>query len=578
VNDPPSVTVVIPNWNGASHLSNCLSSLAELEFPRERLEVVVVDNGSTDRSLELLRSEYPWVERVELGENLGFAEASNRGAEAATTSCVAFLNNDMRVDPQWLKGLLTQYDPARRCVCVGGVVLNWEGDRIDFVDGWINFHAGADLDYRGVPFDEALIEDGRDLAFAAGASMLVQRDVFRSLGGFDSRYFAFLEDVDFCWRLWLAGYRVRLAARARSFHRGSATGARVPAHQLFLLRERNMLLTLLKNVSDENLPGLLAAAVLLLADRARLRSGSVRSAFEPGADDGAADEVVSRSGLAALHAVGDVLADLDGVLDERRRIQQLRRRDDEEIFELFRRPFAPSSRRSVYLEASLKLRTALCLDKLYTRQRILNVLVIARADERPLQDLARNASTYASVVFASTKPTGIIPGVSTTVIRRDAHLAGLLAQSDFVVVDGRAFVPALEKSMGLVAVDLRSGAGVDTELLRRGDVFFCRSEEQRDLLVRELELNGAQQCLVLPNDSAAQKIALRKLMWEPSRWRRASSSPTSVAVPEDLQLLLGLWRERYRHSHHGHRAIGALWQRLPLVLRRLIHRVVPTQR
>jgi GT2 family glycosyltransferase len=578
----PSVSVVIPNWNGARHLRPCLDSLAQLDFPRERLEVVVVDNGSTDDSVRLLRDEYPWVKRVELDENVGFAEGSNRGAAASTGECLAFLNNDMRVDPHWLTNLLARYDPESRYVCVASVILNWEGDLIDFVDGWINFHGAADQEYRRVPLDEALIEDGRDLAFACGGAMLVEREVFQSLGGFDPRYFAFLEDVDLGWRLWLAGYKVRLAGQARSFHRGHATGSGVPPHQLFLLWERNTLLTLVKNVSDENLPGVLAAASLLIANRAGLRSESDRSAFGIGSADRAKDEVVSRTALAGLHAVGDLLEGLEDILEERQRIQQLRQRDDEEIFELFRRPFAPASRRPVYLEASLKLRAALGLDKLYSRQRITNVLVIAPDESPRLRSLAQNASSFASVIFASAKPPKRIPGVSISVIGDEKHLAELLAQSDCVVVDGPADAARFvaQESRGVVAVDLAAAKGsISGELLRRGDMFFCRSEHERDAVMETLRVKGegshngdlAERVVVLPDDQDAQKAVLRTVMWEPWRWHSAAK----VEMPEDFQLLVQKWREHYRRTPLPIRTVRAVWRLLPTAVQRAIYRVVP---
>src|SRR5438128_3903924 len=139
----PTVSVVIPSWNGAEHLRHCLDSLRQVDYPEDGLEVIVVDNGSTDGSRGLLESEYPWVRLVSLEENLGFAAACNEGARAATSDCVAFLNNDMRVEPHWLRGLVSGLDPASGYVCVGGVILDWEGARIGFAGGWVTFHGSA---------------------------------------------------------------------------------------------------------------------------------------------------------------------------------------------------------------------------------------------------------------------------------------------------------------------------------------------------------------------------------------------------------------------------------------------------
>ena len=146
VAEGPSVAIVIPNWNGVQHLPDCLDSVDSLEYPRDRYEVILVDNGSTDSSLELVEREYPWVRIVKRSENLGFAAASNAGASAATAECVAFLNNDMRVDSNWLTELVAAYDPQEGYVCVAGTILSWDGTRIDFVDGLINFFGDVLLD------------------------------------------------------------------------------------------------------------------------------------------------------------------------------------------------------------------------------------------------------------------------------------------------------------------------------------------------------------------------------------------------------------------------------------------------
>src|SRR2546423_11570043 len=142
----PSVAVVMPNWNGAAHLPHCLDSLEAVDYPRDRVEVLVVDNGSTDGSRELLRRRYPSIRVVELAENDGFAGACNAGAEAVSADCIAFLNNDMRVDAGWLRALVDAYEPAPGYVWVAGVIQSWDGSGPDFPGAWATFprHPGQD--------------------------------------------------------------------------------------------------------------------------------------------------------------------------------------------------------------------------------------------------------------------------------------------------------------------------------------------------------------------------------------------------------------------------------------------------
>ena len=105
VGAPPAVSVVLVNLNGAEHLPDCLDSLRAQDYPAERLEVIVVDNGSTDGSLDMLAERYPWARVLPMGHNTGFAPAVNEGVRAATGECIALLNNDMRADPSpfWQK-------------------------------------------------------------------------------------------------------------------------------------------------------------------------------------------------------------------------------------------------------------------------------------------------------------------------------------------------------------------------------------------------------------------------------------------------------------------------------------------
>src|SRR2546423_10826122 len=260
----PSVSIVIPNWNGAAHLPDCLDAVAELDYPAGLMEVIVVDNGSADDSRDLVEQGYPDVRLVALPRNEGFAAACNAGARESRSECLAFMNNDMRAEATWLRRLVEAYEPSEGYVCVAGVILNWDGSRLDFVEGTVNFHGLAWQEHFKKPVREELIHDGADLLFACGGSMLISREVYLDLGGFDAAYFAYYEDVDLGWRLWLAGYKVRLAGAARIFHRHHGSAAAMAKHVPAFLYERNALFTLFKNLSDENLPRVSAPSLLLL--------------------------------------------------------------------------------------------------------------------------------------------------------------------------------------------------------------------------------------------------------------------------------------------------------------------------
>jgi len=190
---PGDVTVVTVNWNGKSHLSTLLPPLLALEPG----EVVVVDNGSTDGSQEFLRRRYPQVRLLENGVNRGFAQPCNVGAETAQGSCVAFINNDMRPEPDWLAAALEKLDA--RTPCVASRILDWEGSRIDYNGSSLHYLGNGLQENKGLAVEKAVRRE--EVLFTCGGAMLVVREVFLELGGFDPDYFAMFEDVDRGWRL-----------------------------------------------------------------------------------------------------------------------------------------------------------------------------------------------------------------------------------------------------------------------------------------------------------------------------------------------------------------------------------------
>jgi GT2 family glycosyltransferase len=403
----PDVSLVIVNFNGAEHRPACLDSVAALEEPPS--ETIVVDNASTDGSLELLARHYPWVRVLPQSENLGFAGGVNAGARAAFGSCLALCNNDMRLHPGWLGELLRGYDPRGGVPCVAGLILDWEGRKVDFADAYVTATGMAGQPGFGQAVEDVVVEDGRVLPFACGGSMLVGRERFLELGGFDPAFFALLEDVDFGWRLRLAGHDVKLAATAISYHRQSATVATIPQAERTTMVERNALRMLLKNVGDENLTRLLAPALALFA----LRS----------------EEAVRRNALA------DVLDDDAGIAAERRRVQGMRVRSDAQVFALFGRPFLPAANDLAYLETSAALTRLFQLGELFPERRATTVVVVG--DDERTRTLARIAAPLVRVVYIAPERVEL-EGVEVLVLDDSEPV---VAEAD-VVIDTRTELDA----------------------------------------------------------------------------------------------------------------------------------------
>src|ERR1035437_5380920 len=279
VTDLPRVSLCVLNWNGRKHLSTCLDSLLGLDYPVDRLELVVCDNGSGDGSVELVRGSYPRLTLIELDRNHGFAEGNNRAAAAANGEWIGFLNNDMVVDASWLRNLVAPLEDNPEIACLASRIVNWNGSKIDFIGGGVNFQGhGLQLDYArpSSPRDVA-----RRILFACGGAMLVRRELFLALGGFDPSYFAFFEDVDLGWRLNLLGHDVWYNPAATVRHRHHGTASRFTDYQLKVLSERNALYTIFKNYDEENFHRVVPVAMMLLNEKAILMAGVDVPAFRP---------------------------------------------------------------------------------------------------------------------------------------------------------------------------------------------------------------------------------------------------------------------------------------------------------
>lgn len=215
-------SIIIPNWNGAHHLPTCLDSLRRQSYPY--FEVIVVDNGSTDGSRELLERDYPDVKVVGLPENRGFAGGVNAGIHEAQGEIVAVFNNDAEADPHWLEELAAALARHPEAGMATPKVLLF--DRRDIINTAGDFY-GVD----GVPGnrgvwqrDEGQFDDEEYVFGAAGVAAAYRRAMLDEVGLFDEDLFFLCEDVDLAWRAQLAGWKCVYAPQAVVYHKLSATG------------------------------------------------------------------------------------------------------------------------------------------------------------------------------------------------------------------------------------------------------------------------------------------------------------------------------------------------------------------
>lgn len=217
----PRASVIIPNWNGAHHLPVCLDSLRRQRWGP--FETIVVDNGSTDASLALLR-DYPEVAVVRLAANRGFAGAVNAGIAAARAEVLVLLNNDTEAEPGWLGALVAGLEAAPGAGMATSKVrlfdrrdvLHTTGDTVD--------RAGQAAN-RGVwEVDRGQYDAARWVFGASGAAAAYRRALFDDVGVFEAGFGSYYEDVDLAWRARLRGWRCAYVPDAVVYHKLSATG------------------------------------------------------------------------------------------------------------------------------------------------------------------------------------------------------------------------------------------------------------------------------------------------------------------------------------------------------------------
>jgi len=241
----PDASVVIVNWNGNQVLPRCLEALITQTV--SNFEILIVDNGSKDGSVDQLEIRYPGVHLFCLGENLGFAAANNRGAARARGNWLAFLNNDAFPAPDWIEKLL---EAARNypgfSLFASKLVSAENPGSIDGTGDIYHVSGSAWHRDRDQPVDQSTNQIDEVFSACAAAS-LVNRQVFLESGGFNERYFSHYEDVDLGFRLRLFGEHCLYVPGAVVYHVGSASFG-VESNQTIQNGQRNMVWTYFTNM------------------------------------------------------------------------------------------------------------------------------------------------------------------------------------------------------------------------------------------------------------------------------------------------------------------------------------------
>lgn len=240
------VSVVIPNWNGKKFLEGCLDSLLKVTW--DKVEVIMVDNGSKDGSVEFLESNYPQVKLVKFPHNTGFSVAVNAGIKHSRGEFIALLNNDTVVDPAWITEMVAVMREHDEIGSTGCKMLGYDDHTL--LDG-----AGDGYRRGGLPgrighreTDRGQFDKQRYILGPCGGAALYRRTMLEDIGLFDEDYFAYLEDVDIALRAQSSGYKCLYVPTAIMYHLGCGTTGSGYHPLVVQLSAKNNWNTIVKNI------------------------------------------------------------------------------------------------------------------------------------------------------------------------------------------------------------------------------------------------------------------------------------------------------------------------------------------
>ena len=259
----PFVSVVILNYNCRKFLGNCLSSALNTSYPN--YEIILVDNNSNDGSVEFVLQKFNsnLIKVVKLTKNYGFAAGNNLGAKHANGDYMVFLNPDTEVDPDCLKNLVYALENNSSIGVAQPKLLLMNKKHacmhFDSAGGYINPYGLVWIRGAGEK-DEGQYDEITEIFYAKGAALIIRRDLWDKLRGFDPAFFTYYDETDLCWRAWNMGYKVVYVPKAIVYHVGGGILKHVPYHLKFH-EARGRLTILIKNYSLKNIfryvPGVL---------------------------------------------------------------------------------------------------------------------------------------------------------------------------------------------------------------------------------------------------------------------------------------------------------------------------------
>lgn len=224
----PIVSIIILNYNGKKYLDACFDSISKISYPKNRYEVIMVDNCSHDDSVDYVTQRYPWVKVVRLKRNYGFTAGNNIGVKLSIGEYVVLLNNDVVVSRDWLIELVKKAIQYSNSIITSKAfflhdpeIINHDGSKATLVGR--GFCTNCGVKDNAIPNS---IKQSRFVIQPYGASMLIKKNIFEELGGFDEDYWTSLEDLDLGLRAWLYGYKVIYVPSSIFYHVAGGTAGK----------------------------------------------------------------------------------------------------------------------------------------------------------------------------------------------------------------------------------------------------------------------------------------------------------------------------------------------------------------
>lgn len=225
--DQPKVFIVILNWNGRQLLEDCIKSLQDITHPN--YSILVVDNGSSDGSVQMVSQKYPQIEIIQNETNLGFSKANNIGinrALAKGADYVLLLNNDVEVAPDFLHKLVEVAERDEKIGIVGPKIYYYDRPKVIwFAGGVINFRYGGGGHIGHNQIDRGQYNQIKEVDYISGCAMLIKKEVIEKIGLLDEDYFIYSEDTDLCYRAHKADFRNLYVPSAVIWHKASSSSS-----------------------------------------------------------------------------------------------------------------------------------------------------------------------------------------------------------------------------------------------------------------------------------------------------------------------------------------------------------------